>query len=288
MSQTPSANLAQIGNFLNAFSISSNTSYPWIIDSGATDHMTGLSNLFFTYKPLSGKQKVKIADGSLSSVAGKGSISVSKTMILKSVLHVPNLPCNLLSVSKLTKDLNCMANFSPSNCEFQDLCTGKKIGSAKEVDGLYYFEEEPEALSNLSLVDKIVSQVPSENEISLMHLRLGHPNFSYLKLLFPTLFKNKSDINFKCEVCELSKHHRTHFPAQTYKVSQPFSLIQSDVWYPLRFPNNFGDKWFVTFIDDHTRVCWVYLLKEKSEVSKTFQIFHKVVQTQFQAKSQVF
>ncbi|KAH9741645.1 protein kinase domain-containing protein [Citrus sinensis] len=66
---------------------------------GATDHMTGLSNLFFTYKPLSGKQK--------------------------------------------------------------DLHTEKKIGSAKEVDGLYYFEEEPEALSNLSLVDKIVSQVPN-------------------------------------------------------------------------------------------------------------------------------
>ncbi|KAH9741647.1 protein kinase domain-containing protein [Citrus sinensis] len=42
-----------------------------------------------------------------------------------------------------------------------DLHTEKKIGSAKEVDGLYYFEEEPEALSNLSLVDKIVSQVPN-------------------------------------------------------------------------------------------------------------------------------
>ncbi|KAH9649579.1 protein kinase domain-containing protein [Citrus sinensis] len=49
-------------------------------------------------------------------------------------------------VSKLTKDFNCMAKFSPSNCEFQDLCTGKKIGSAKEDDGLYYLEEEPEAL----------------------------------------------------------------------------------------------------------------------------------------------
>ena len=99
----------------------------------------------------------------------------------------------------------------------------EKIGSAKEVDGLYYFEEEPEPLSNLSLVDKIVSQVPSENENRLMHLKLGHPNFSYLKLLFPTLFKNKSDINSKCQVCELSKHHYTHFLAQTYKVSQPFS-----------------------------------------------------------------
>ena len=49
--------------------------------------------------------------------------------------------------------------------------------------------------------------------------------------------------------------------------------------------NNFGAKWLVTFINDHTRACWVCLLKEKSEVPKTIQIFHKVVQTQSQAKS---
>ena len=116
------------------------------------------------------------------------------------MLQVPNLSYNLLSVNKLTKDLNRMAKFSASNCEFQDLCTGKKINSAKEVDGLYYFEEEPKALSNLSLVDKIVSQVPSEHDTSLLQIRLGNPNFSYLKLLFPTLFKNKSDINSKCQV----------------------------------------------------------------------------------------
>lgn len=101
--------------------------------------MTGLFNLFSTYILLSGKQKVKIADGFLSSVAGKDSISVSKTMILISVLHIPNLSCNFLSVSKLTKDLNCMAKVSPSNPEFQDLYTGKKIGSAKEVDELLLF-----------------------------------------------------------------------------------------------------------------------------------------------------
>lgn len=38
MNQIPFSNVAQTGNFLNAFSISSNTYCPWIIDSGATDH----------------------------------------------------------------------------------------------------------------------------------------------------------------------------------------------------------------------------------------------------------
>ena len=114
----------------------------WILDSGATDHMTGSSNLFSTYIPCSGQQRFKIADGSFSIVAGKGSIVVTKDLILESVLHVPNLSCNLISVGKLTKDLKCVVNFFPNGCIFQDMLLGKRIDSGKEVDGLFILEEE--------------------------------------------------------------------------------------------------------------------------------------------------
>jgi hypothetical protein len=39
---------------------------PWVIDFGASDHMTGMSPLFSSYNPCSGKEKVRIAAGSLS------------------------------------------------------------------------------------------------------------------------------------------------------------------------------------------------------------------------------
>jgi hypothetical protein len=35
-----------------------------------------------------------------------------------------------------------------------------------------------------------------------------------------------------------------------------------------------GNKYTLTFIDDYTRMCWVYLLKEKSQVFATFKNFH--------------
>jgi transposase InsO family protein len=35
-----------------------------------------------------------------------------------------------------------------------------------------------------------------------------------------------------------------------------------------------GNKYLLTFIDEYTRMCWVYLLKEKSQVFATFKIFH--------------
>ena len=42
------------------------------------------------------------------------------------------------------------------------------------------------------------------------------------------------------------------------------------------------------FLDDRTRVYWVYLLKEKFETTNVFQTFHRMIQNQFQAKLLVF
>ena len=69
--------------------------------------MTSLSQLFNTYIPCPSNLKIRIANGSLSPVAGTGYITISDSLTLKSVLHVPNLFCNPLSISKLTKDSNC-------------------------------------------------------------------------------------------------------------------------------------------------------------------------------------
>ena len=41
-------------------------------------------------------------------------------------------------------------------------------------------------------------------------------------------------------------------------------------------------------IDNYTRVCWVYLLKEKSDVEQIFKQFYTMVETQFQEKIQAF
>ena len=114
---TPMCTIAQKGNHVSALGAKSDSKNSWIVDSGASDHMTGCHELFSTYNPCPGNLKIRIADGSLSSVAGKGNIKLSN-MTLFSVLHVPNLTCNLVSISKLTNDLNCVAKYYPSYCEF--------------------------------------------------------------------------------------------------------------------------------------------------------------------------
>ncbi|KAK3034107.1 hypothetical protein RJ639_034087 [Escallonia herrerae] len=136
-----SGTIAQKCIFLSALNSKVEKSNPWVIDSGASDHMTGDLSLFSSYSACSNNYKVRIAYGSLSTVSGIGSIVISPSITLDSVLLVPSLSCNLLSISKLTKDRKCVANFFPTHCTFQDQDSGKMIGNAKECAGLYLLKD---------------------------------------------------------------------------------------------------------------------------------------------------
>ena len=90
----------------------------WILDSGATDHMTHNSNQFKTYLPCPSNRKIVVADGATTTVAGIGDVHVTSNLVLKNVLHVPQLSTNLVSIQKLTQDLSCRVIFDASFCEF--------------------------------------------------------------------------------------------------------------------------------------------------------------------------
>ena len=88
-----------------------------------------------------------VADGSISSVSRKGSITCSPLLSLSSFLHVPKFSTNLLSVSSLTNSLNCSVTFFPSHCVFQELGTGRMIDNDKVHGGLYFLDDQPPPVS---------------------------------------------------------------------------------------------------------------------------------------------
>ena len=99
---TSSSNLASSGISYSAFNTSRTVSDDsWIIDSGASDHMTSARKNFFTYSPCSGHDKVRIADGSLSLIIGKGFVKCTPSITLPFALYIPHFSYNLLSVSAL-------------------------------------------------------------------------------------------------------------------------------------------------------------------------------------------
>lgn len=72
-----------------------------------------------------------------------------------------------------------------------------------------------------------------------------------------------------------------------FSSSTPFSLVHSDVWGPAPVASLFGFCYFVIFIDDYFRAIWIYLLKLQSGIFLVFQLFHKLVKTQFDTKVKV-
>lgn len=92
----------------------------WIMDSGTTDYVTDTSKFFNTNVPCPNNRKIIIADDSLTTVAGVGNIKINLQFTLIYVLHVPKLCKNLISITKLSQNLNCKVIFSISHSEFHD------------------------------------------------------------------------------------------------------------------------------------------------------------------------
>lgn len=170
-------------------------------------------------------------------------------MNLDSVLVVPSLNYNLLSVSQITTALFCVVIFWPEFCVFKDIRTRQTIGCGVRRGKLYYLDLVSKSSNKLRQALKIGgSEEKKKSEIWLWHRRLGHASFGYIKKLFPSLFANFDVSSFKCDVCELAKSHRASFPLILNKSPIPFMIIHSDIWGPSKFATLDGSHWFVTFI----------------------------------------
>ena len=138
----------------------------WVVDLRASDHMTGNATIFHKYSPCHENFTIKIVDGSLSKVTSTDSIIISKNLTLDFVLLVPNLDCNLSSISKLTRELNYVTKFFLNSCEFHNLDLGKTIGGVEMCSRLYI----------LKVDDSLEGQTHKANYVA--------SNVCFMKVLF--------------------------------------------------------------------------------------------------------
>ena len=135
-----SSELAAAGNGGKVLNISTPVSNSaWIIDSGATDHMTFDSRQVSPLKS-SSQNFVSTANGTSIPIIGEGSLSLTNTLNLDYVLVVPSLNYNLMSVSQITTALFCVVIFLPEFCVFKDIQTRQTIGYGVRQGKLYYLD----------------------------------------------------------------------------------------------------------------------------------------------------
>ncbi|KAG5556472.1 hypothetical protein RHGRI_006920 [Rhododendron griersonianum] len=251
-------------------SINSNHSQPWILDSGATDHITPYSS-FFTKSQSSSLPIVNLPNGSTAPITSIGTVPFNQDITLNNVLCVPSFSLNLMSASKLTTSLNCCAILFPTFCVLQDLATGKMIGSGKQRGGLYYM-----APLRSESVACNASSTPN-----LWHMRLGHPSPSRLQLLARSLPSHKVSFDNNCGICPMAKQTRVPFLLSSISSVAPFELLHCDIWGPHKIPTHSGARYFLTIVDDFTRCTWIFLMSHKSETQSLLKSFLVFTRTQF-------
>ena len=88
---------------------------PWIFYSGASDHLFFNKDIFSSLTFTSPLPMVTLANGSQTIAKGIGSTCPVPSLPLTSILYVLDSPFNLISISKLTSDLNCLITFSDNS-----------------------------------------------------------------------------------------------------------------------------------------------------------------------------
>ena len=243
----------------------------WMLDSGASSHMAGdvtLLNKVEKIPPVA----IGLPNGTYTMAQEQGSVALARGLELKKVLYVPRLNCNLVSISKLCKQLNCSVTYFDDVCVIQDRTSRTLIGAGEQREGVYYYKESK------------VNQVNAVSTRGLWHKRLGHPSSDVLSLLPRSLGLDCGSTKAKdefCEICLRAKQTRHKFSISKNNARHVFDLIHCDILGPYRIPSSCGAHYFLSVVDDASRATWVYLIKDRTEASKQLKSFILMVKTQF-------
>jgi hypothetical protein len=100
----------------------------------------------------------------------------------------------------------------------------------------------------------------------------------------PANLPPEDEAKFKCYVCVESKQPRKPHKAAEARSLAPLELVHSDLCEMNGILTKGGTRYFLTFIDDSTRFCYVYLLKIKDEAFNYFKAYKAKVENQLERK----
>ena len=178
------ASVAQTGNVSTCLT---HSFAPCILDTEAFDHIFGNKDFFSSLTFPSPLPTITLAIGSQTISKGSGLACLLPSLPLTFVLYVLDFPFNLISISKLTRDLHCVLTFSHNSITLQDRSTTKTIDIGYESQGLFH------------LSSPLFSTTCTSTEAPfLLHGCLGHPSLYRFRKLVPH-FSGLSSL--ECESC---------------------------------------------------------------------------------------
>lgn len=102
------------------------------------------------------------------------------------------------------------------------------------------------------------------------HKRLVHVNYGSMNKMYSSELVEGLPAIIKlvklCDVCQYDKQCRKPFPKETVlKAYQKLNLVHTDIYGPMKTLSLNNSKYYKLFIDDLTRYCWTFFIKQKLE-----------------------
>jgi len=215
----------------------------WIIDSGASWHMTGNKEYLEVSTIEEYETSIVIADGSQLKSECRGKVRLtlkdehSPPVELDNVLYIPGLTTNLLSV-------NCMVSKGATVNFKRGLCT------------IWHNHLKLQAKANES------ANYCLQATAKTWHQRLGHVHAERLRKL-----RVPYKLTDPCETCIANKQSATKFQPKNYHY-KPLDLLYMDVVGPIHPPTPSDQHYYLSVLDHATKTTLIYLMEGKGQAGK--------------------
>jgi len=251
----------------------------WILDSGASSHMTPHQSRITNSQPV--KVMVTIGNGEQLPATAIGTAEFTALLAngtthkicLHNTLVVPALRFSLISWRR-------MAEAGASK-------TGNLEGTRIMVDTKTVLETIPYGGLEIIRIPSVIGTV----SVMQLHRKLAHlPPSAFATLPthttgLPTVPQVKGI--FDCNACSKAKYTRTVPKARTTKTSTPYHTIHSDICGPFSVPTPGGSRYFISAIDEYSRRAEIRFLKTRDQAPKALLDMMTLAERQYDTRTKV-
>ena len=201
---------------------------------------------------------------------------------MKDVLYVPEAENCLLSVSRFEEAGGAIL-FKDGKC-FLRTKDDRLVSCGRRRGRLYHLD------ACAIVMQEHVNIVKIGKSWNDWHRRYGHIGNSSLEVIARKQLVEGFDVDMttaltSCDACIQAKQTVRPFPQKAEGRSKiPGECIFSNVWGKIRTPSLGGAQYFISFIDDATRMVVVMFMKAKSEAAGHIKQFFNEIESRFDRK----
>lgn len=189
---------------------------------------------------------------------------------------------NLVSLSSLLATCNFKAMFDDTGCILEQVSGNRQVVRANLVESLYCINARHVAAS---VHISVAAQQGPVDATMLWHARLAHVHESKMVSLHKTdLYRHQMSVLTHllfCDACARGKSKESPYSKKSaYRATEKLELVHTDLCGLVCSQSFGGAAYFIPFVDDCTRMCFVYFLHHKHQALETFLLFLEMAEQQ--------